>query len=106
MLANPQFGTVITESGGGYTWGENAHELRLTPWYNDPLTDTSGEAFYLRDEETGRYWSPTPLPARGATAYAMPPRLRLHGFRARRERRRLRAGGVRRDRRVGEADVA
>jgi len=75
VLANPQFGAVITESGGGYTWGENAHELRLTPWYNDPLTDASGEAFYLRDEETGRYWSPTPLPARGATAYTC-----RHGF--------------------------
>jgi cellobiose phosphorylase len=74
-LANPQFGAVITESGGGYTWGENAHELRLTPWYNDPVTDASGEAFYIRDEETGRYWSPTPLPARGATAYTC-----RHGF--------------------------
>jgi cellobiose phosphorylase len=75
VLANPQFGAVITESGGGYTWGENAHELRLTPWYNDPVTDASGEAFYIRDEETGRYWSPTPLPARGTTAYTC-----RHGF--------------------------
>jgi cyclic beta-1,2-glucan synthetase len=75
VLANPQFGAVITESGGGYTWGENAHELRLTPWYNDPVTDAGGEAFYVRDEETGRYWSPTPLPARGATAYTC-----RHGF--------------------------
>jgi cyclic beta-1,2-glucan synthetase len=75
VLANPQFGAVITESGGGYTWGENAHELRLTPWYNDPVTDARGEAFYIRDEETGRYWSPTPLPARGATAYTC-----RHGF--------------------------
>jgi cellobiose phosphorylase len=75
VLANPQFGTVITESGGAYTWGENAHELRLTPWHNDPVTDASGEAFYIRDEETGRYWSPTPLPVRGATAYTS-----RHGF--------------------------
>ncbi len=75
VLANPQFGAVITESGGGYTWGGNAHEMRLTPWYNDPVTDASGEAFYIRDEESGRYWSPTPLPARGATAYTC-----RHGF--------------------------
>ena len=65
VLANPYFGTVVSESGGAYTWCENAHEFRLTPWYNDPVSDPSGEAFYLRDEESGQFWSPTPLPARG-----------------------------------------
>jgi len=62
VLANPLFGTVISESGGAYTWSENAHEFRLTPWHNDPVSDASGEAIYLRDEESGHYWSPTPLP--------------------------------------------
>ncbi|MEP7151996.1 MAG: glucoamylase family protein, partial [Nitrospira sp.] len=51
VLANPHFGTVISENGLAYTWGENAHEFRLTPWHNDPVTDSSGEALYLRDEE-------------------------------------------------------
>ena len=69
MLANPHFGTVISESGLAYTWGENAHEFRLTPWYNDPVSDSSGEAFYLRDEESGHFWSPTSLPCRGAAPY-------------------------------------
>jgi cellobiose phosphorylase len=45
VIANPEFGTVISESGSAYTWGENAHEFRLTPWHNDPVTDASGEAF-------------------------------------------------------------
>jgi cellobiose phosphorylase len=36
---------------------------RLTPWSNDPVSDPPGEAVYLRDEETGAVWSPTPLPA-------------------------------------------
>ena len=67
VLANPSFGTVISESGGAYTWFENAHEFRLTPWFNDPVRDLTGEAFYIRDEETGQFWSPTPGPARGAT---------------------------------------
>ncbi|MEW5314795.1 MAG: hypothetical protein WDW38_006264 [Sanguina aurantia] len=65
VLANPHFGTVISESGGAYTWAENAHEFRLSPWHNDPVSDGSGEAIYLRDEETGLLWSPTPLPCRG-----------------------------------------
>ncbi len=75
VLANPHFGSVISESGQAYTWGENAHEFRLTPWHNDPVSDASGEAFYLRDEESGHFWSPTPLPRRGATPYVS-----RHGF--------------------------
>ena len=75
VLANAYFGSVISESGQAYTWGENAHEFRLTPWANDPVCDGSGEAFYLRDEETGQYWSPTPLPRRGSGDYVC-----RHGF--------------------------
>ena len=75
VLANPQFGTIISESGLAYTWSENAHEFRLTPWGNDPVSDSNGEAFYIRDEERGHFWSPTPLPSRGATPYVT-----RHGF--------------------------
>jgi cellobiose phosphorylase len=75
VLANPHFGTVISESGLAYTWNENAHEFRLTPWGNDPVSDSGGEAFYLRDEERGHFWSPTPLPSRGAAPYVT-----RHGF--------------------------
>lgn len=59
----------------GYSWYENAHEYRLTPRHNDPVSDSSGEALYLRDEETGDVWSPTPLPVRGKGDY-----LTRHGF--------------------------
>ncbi len=75
VLANPVFGTVVSENGHAYTWSDNAHEFRLTPWYNDPVSDSSGEAFYLRDEERGHFWSPMPLPCRGTTSY-----LTRHGF--------------------------
>ncbi|MDD5008517.1 MAG: hypothetical protein PHC68_09015 [Syntrophorhabdaceae bacterium] len=75
VLANAHFGTVVSENGLAYTWSENAHEFRLTPWYNDPVSDASGEAFYIRDEERGHFWSPMPLPSRGATPYVT-----RHGF--------------------------
>ncbi len=75
VLANPHFGTVISENGQAYTWSENAHEFRLTPWHNDPVSDASGEVFYLRDEDSGHFWSPTPLPSRGAGYYVT-----RHGF--------------------------
>ena len=75
VLANRDFGTVVSESGSAYTWSENAHEFRLTPWKNDAVTDACGEALYIRDEETGDFWSPTPLPAGGDGAY-----ISRHGF--------------------------
>jgi cellobiose phosphorylase len=69
VLANSEFGSVISESGSAYTWAVNAHEYRLTPWSNDPVSDIGGEAFYLRDQETGLFWSPSPFPAKGNTPY-------------------------------------
>lgn len=75
VMANAAFGTVVSDSAPGYTWFENAHEFRLSPWHNDPVSDTGGEAFYLRDEVTGHVWSPMPLPRRGHGAYRT-----RHGF--------------------------
>ncbi len=75
VIANPHFGTVVSESGSSYTWFENAHEYRLTPWKNDPVSDGGGEVFYIRDEETGYYWSPMALPSRGQSPYVT-----RHGF--------------------------
>lgn len=75
IIANPYFGTLLSESGQGYTWSENAHEFRLTPWENDHLRDTGGETFYLRNEMTGHVWSPTALPCPGLNDYQT-----RHGF--------------------------
>ncbi|MDD5487896.1 MAG: glucoamylase family protein [Candidatus Omnitrophica bacterium] len=71
VIANPFFGTVVSERGGAYTWFDNSSQYRLTPWYNDPVSDISGEAMYIRDEEAGNFWSPSPGPARGQTGYAV-----------------------------------
>ena len=75
ILANPGFGTVISESGAAYTWAGNCHDFRLTPWMNDAVTDPAGEAFYLRDEDTGKVWSPSTGPMRGDGTYIV-----HHGF--------------------------
>jgi cyclic beta-1,2-glucan synthetase len=69
VIANPDFGFLVSESGGGFSWSLNSGENRLTPWSNDPVSDPPGEAIYLRDEETAEIWSPTPLPARAAAPY-------------------------------------
>ena len=75
VLANAGFGTVITEGGQAYTFGENAHEFRLTPWSDDPVGATGGEAIYLRDEDSGHFWSPTPQPCASTAPYRT-----RHGF--------------------------
>jgi len=62
VIANPRFGTVITASGSAYTWSENSRENRLTPFANDPVTDPTAEAIFIRDDESGEAWSPTPGP--------------------------------------------
>ena len=75
VIANPQFGSVVSENGSAYTWAINAHEYRITPWSNDPVSDAGGEAFYLRDEETGNFWCPSPFPKKGNGPYII-----THGF--------------------------
>ena len=64
VLANPEFGTVVSESGAAYTWAGNSRENRLTPFANDPISDPTGEAIFLRDEEAKTVWGATPGPLR------------------------------------------
>ena len=64
VVANPSFGFQVSESGSGYTWSENSRENQLTPWSNDPVSDPVSEAIYVRDDDTGELWCPTPLPIR------------------------------------------
>ncbi len=87
VIANAAFGFQTATEGGGYTWSGNSRENQLTPWSNDPVSDPPGEAFYLRDEETGEVWSPTALPIRDAAGDLCRPSrsglqpLRAHGAR-------------------------
>jgi cyclic beta-1,2-glucan synthetase len=69
IVANSTFGTVLSETGAGFTWFGNSQRNRLTQWSNDPVTDPPSEALYIRDEESGVYWTPTPAPIREKTPY-------------------------------------
>ncbi len=106
VLANPGFGTIVTSSGAAHTWCENSRENRLTPFANDPVTDPTAEAIFMRDEEGGAAWGATPgplqadvtLPAVGGT-----PRARRDALAERRARHRAGAGGLRVPERAGQA---
>jgi len=62
VIANPTFGTLVTEAGLRTTWAGDSQANRLTPWSDDPIADPAAEAVYLRDEDDGHVWCPTPLP--------------------------------------------
>ncbi|MCA1650560.1 MAG: hypothetical protein LC753_09870, partial [Acidobacteria bacterium] len=69
VVAHARFGFACTESGTGYTWSQNSHDNRLTPWRNDPVRDPPGEAIFIRDEVSGAFWSATALPAGSGLPY-------------------------------------
>ncbi len=71
VIANESFGFLISETGAGSTWRGNSREHRLSPWANDPLLDPHSEAFYLRDEDSGDFWSLLPGPAPAAADYEL-----------------------------------
>jgi cyclic beta-1,2-glucan synthetase len=69
VIANPGFGFQVAAEGSGYTWAGNSRENQLTPWSNDPVGDPTGEAIYVRDEETFNLWSATAQPIRDGGIY-------------------------------------
>lgn len=69
VISSEYIGCIASETGAGYTWAGNSRLNRLTPWSNEPILDPHGEACYLRDRETGEYWSLTPGPIPRPTSY-------------------------------------
>ncbi|MFA9399057.1 MAG: GH36-type glycosyl hydrolase domain-containing protein, partial [Clostridiaceae bacterium] len=75
VIANKNFGFLISEMGVAYSWCKNSRENKISSWSNDPVKDGEGELFYLRDEETGDIFSITPKPIRDKGEYIV-----KHGF--------------------------
>lgn len=71
IITNKNIGYIITESGSMFTWLFDSYDNRLTQRTSDSLTDRSSEIFYLRDEETGEFWNPTPLPIKSSHTYTI-----------------------------------
>jgi cyclic beta-1,2-glucan synthetase len=76
VIANPQFGFMASTDGSGSTWSLNAQQNQVTPWSNDPVSNTPSEVVYIRDQKSGDLWSATALPVREpALTYVV-----RHGF--------------------------
>jgi cellobiose phosphorylase len=59
VLANEMYGMVLSQAGSGYSWREHASLNRITRWDQDLIRDEWGKYVYLRDADSGEYWSPT-----------------------------------------------
>ena len=69
VIANPNFGTMVAETGLGSTWYGNSQTNRLTPWSNDPVLNPLSDIVYIRDDDLGTFWTATPGPIRELDPY-------------------------------------
>ena len=76
VVANADFGFIVSAEGAGTTWSVNSQQNRLTPWSNDPVATMPAEVIYVRDDESAELWSATPLPIRDVNH----PYIVRHGF--------------------------
>jgi cellobiose phosphorylase len=59
VISNGDYGFVVSQAGGGYSWRSHASLNRITRWNQDLVRDADGRFLYLRDEENGDFWSLT-----------------------------------------------
>lgn len=59
VLSNGDYGTTISQAGSGYSWRTHASLNRITRWEQDLIRDEWGKYLYIRDVESGEFWSPT-----------------------------------------------
>ncbi len=59
VICNGDYGLVISQTGGGFSWRENAQLSRITRWEQDLIRDNWGKYLYLRDRDSGEIWSGT-----------------------------------------------
>ncbi|WP_127017112.1 GH36-type glycosyl hydrolase domain-containing protein [Anoxybacter fermentans] len=59
VICPGDYGLVISQTGGGYSWKTHASLNRITRWEQDLIRDDWGKYVYLRDDNTGYFWSLT-----------------------------------------------
>ncbi len=65
-LGTDDYFALITNTAGGYSFYKDARLRRITRYrYNNVPPDTGGRYLYVRDDESGDYWSPSWQPTQG-----------------------------------------
>jgi cellobiose phosphorylase len=64
-IGEGRYGGIVSNTGGGYSFDRDPRNRRVTRYrYNSIPADQPGRYVYLRDQETGEYWSPTARPTK------------------------------------------
>lgn len=64
IISNGEYGFVISQAGGGFSWLTHSEFNRLNRWHQDLIKDDWGKYFYIKNDETGDVWSPTWMPVK------------------------------------------
>lgn len=62
VISNGDYSLVVSQTGGGFSFRDNAEQNRLTRLYQDIIKDNWGKYIYIRDKKTGKYFSSTLKP--------------------------------------------
>ncbi len=64
-IGEGRYGGIVSNTGGGYSFDRDPRNRRVTRYrYNAVPVDQPGRYVYLRDQDTGDYWSPTAAPVK------------------------------------------
>ena len=56
VLANQNFGSVVTQNLGGYTWSRNSRLNRISRWSNNAVSDVPSETLFVQDTTNQKAW--------------------------------------------------
>lgn len=57
VISNGDYGLIESQTGSGFSWRENAQLSRITRWEQDLIRDNWGKYLYIRDRDSGEFWS-------------------------------------------------
>ncbi len=64
VISNGEYGLVISQTGGGFSWLEHSEFNRLNRWHQDLVMDDWGKYFYIKNNKTNELFSPTWKPVK------------------------------------------
>lgn len=62
IISNGDYSMMVSQTGGGYSWRGNAGQNRITRSFQDLIKDDWGKYVYIRDTESGKFWSAAWMP--------------------------------------------
>ena len=71
VMANPKFGTLVTNNMGGFTWSKNSRLNRITAWSNNLITDEPSEVIYIKDKDLMESYSVGKVPKPDENEYSV-----------------------------------